>query len=98
MVRSKSSFVSPAATAMPTPCRISGASSPSMCAPSTRRVRWQTTSFISAFRPSRPLIVCRMGVNRARWMSTGPSAAASASVIPTVPIGGEVKTAVGTFW
>ena len=66
MVRSKSSLVAPMATAMPMPCMISAASSPSMCAPSTHRVRWQTTSFISAFRPSRRLMLWRMGVKRVR--------------------------------
>ena len=56
IVRSKSAFVAPQTMAMASPCMISAASSPIMCAPSTFWLAWSTTSFISVLR-ARPLMV-----------------------------------------
>ena len=47
-------------TAMPMPWMISGASTPTMCAPTTRWLAWSTTSFTSV-RSSRPDSVCFSG-------------------------------------
>ena len=93
-MRSKSALVSPAVTAIARPCIISGASSPSMCAPTTRPLPCSTTSFITLCR-LRPLRVWRMGVKRARKMSARPRAAASSSLRPTLASGGEKNTAFG---
>ena len=65
MVRSKSALVAPITTAIAMPWMISGASSPSMCTPSTFCVALSTTSFIIVLR-ERPDSVWRIGVNSVR--------------------------------
>ena len=60
-VPSKSALRAPHRIAMAMPCMISGASGPTMCAPTTSSVSPSTTSFISV-RSSRPDSVLRMGL------------------------------------
>mmetsp|Transcript_81341 Transcript_81341/g.228097 ORF Transcript_81341/g.228097 Transcript_81341/m.228097 type:complete len:255 (-) Transcript_81341:703-1467(-) len=103
-VASKVAFVAPAFMAMAMPCIISAASLPTMWHPTTRPAAslpsLTAMSFMRIFSSSpRPVgIVCFIGLKVVKYTSTLPyRLAASASVRPQLPMGGWLKTALGTF-
>mmetsp|Transcript_19702 Transcript_19702/g.54108 ORF Transcript_19702/g.54108 Transcript_19702/m.54108 type:complete len:218 (+) Transcript_19702:201-854(+) len=104
IVASKWALVAPAFIATPRPCIISPASAPTMCKPTTLPAPSKPsliTSIFMSIRSSSPRpvgIVCFMGLNLLMYTSTLPYfLAASCSVRPQVPMGGWLKTALGTF-
>mmetsp|Transcript_76753 Transcript_76753/g.200027 ORF Transcript_76753/g.200027 Transcript_76753/m.200027 type:complete len:221 (+) Transcript_76753:241-903(+) len=102
-VASKSAFLAPAFMATARPCIISPASAPTMCRPTTSpapSIPSLTTSILKSMRSSSPRpvgMVCFIGLNAEMYTSTLPYfLAASTSVSPQLPIGGWLKTALGT--
>mmetsp|Transcript_33708 Transcript_33708/g.56615 ORF Transcript_33708/g.56615 Transcript_33708/m.56615 type:complete len:267 (+) Transcript_33708:466-1266(+) len=97
MQSSNCAFVAPIFTATATPCRISAASPPTMCTPTTLSVATSTIIFMNIF-PSLPEMVFFMGRKDDVYTSMSPHCSfASSSVSPTVPICGCVNTAQATL-